>query len=316
MKLGITMEKPKNIQFIKLGSNGSFEKECIERNSSIKLGYNEIDYNSCIAKNWDAVHKEIEEKYKTWKSATTSHRNQIRKFFEEPETTMWITFYQSKLWYCYANEKVILNKDGTKERKTISGWKDHDSKNNTLFIQLLSGRLTKVQGFRGTICDVKEKEYLLHKINNTQSEELASVERNLSELKNSLNKLIKKLNPKDFETFIDLIFRNSGWSRVGTLGKTTKDIDIELLAPVTNERAVIQIKSQSNLKTYLEYKERLSGFIQDYDKMFFVTHTPSNDLVNFAKSNQDEDVILYDSQSLSELCINAGLIEWLINVAP
>jgi len=33
----------------------------------------------------------------------------------------------------------------------------------------LSGRLTKVRGFRGTICDIKEKEYLLNKINNLQS---------------------------------------------------------------------------------------------------------------------------------------------------
>jgi hypothetical protein len=129
------MEQPGNIQFIKLGHNGSFEKECIEINSTIKLGYIEIDFDKCIHKQWDAVKEEIEDKFKTGKSATTSHRNQIGKFFEEPRDTMWITFYQSKLWYCYAEEDIIFNPDGTKERKTVSGWKDCDSKHNTLFIQ-------------------------------------------------------------------------------------------------------------------------------------------------------------------------------------
>ncbi len=172
-----------------------------------------------------------------------------------------------------------------------------------------------MQGFRGTICDVKEKEYLLHKINNTQSVELETVELNLSSLKTSLEKLIKRLNPKDFEVFVDLIFRSSGWSRIGTLGKTTKDIDIELLTPITNERAVVQIKSQSNLKTFKEYKNRLAGFVQDYEKIFFVTHSPSKDLADYIEKNQDEEIIFYDSRRISELCINAGLIEWLINVA-
>jgi hypothetical protein len=64
-----------------------------------------------------------------------------------------------------------------------------------LFFQYLSGRLTKVQGFSGTICEVKEREYLLNKINNTQSIEFATVEKDLQALRKSIQQLIKKLNP-------------------------------------------------------------------------------------------------------------------------
>ena len=61
------------------------------------------------------------------------------------------------------------------------------------------------------------------------------------------------MNPGDFEIFVDLLFRSDGWSRIGTLGKTTKDIDIELISPITNERAIVQVKSQSNLGVYKDY---------------------------------------------------------------
>ena len=308
------MHNPGNVLFIKLGRKGKYEKECIEKKSSIKLGYREIDHSSCINGDWKKVSEQMA-RINTFQTAITSHKNQIRRFYEEPESTMWISFYEGKLWYCYAKSNIILNDDGTKERKTLDGWKDVDANNNTLFIQFLSGRLTKVQSFRGTICDVKEKKYLIHKINNTQSEELANVEKNLKLLKENLEKLIKKLNPKDFEVFIDLIFRSAGWSRAGILGNNVKTIDIELLAPVTNERAVVQVKSESNMKKFQEYKNRLTS-MDEYDKYFYVTHTPSSELQSYIDLQEESDIQIWDAKKLSDLSINAGLIEWLINVAP
>ncbi len=311
----MTIDDPKNILYIKLGARGGYEYECIEQNSSIKIGYGEIDHNLCLAKEWQKVSSQIAQKYKSGKIATTSHKNQIKRFYEEPETTMWITFYKGKLWYCFVKSKITLNPDGTKERKTQDGWKDIDSKNNTLFLQFLSGRLTQVQGFRGTICDVKEKKYLLNKIYNRQSNELAQVEKDLQSLRISLEQLIKNLNPKDFEIFVDLIFRSAGWSRVGALGKTIKTIDIELLAPVTNEKAVVQVKSKSSLKTFKSYESRLSILV-DYDKFYYVTHTPDPKLQEYINSIPATNIQIWDSAKLAELSINAGLIEWLINAAP
>jgi len=308
------METPGNIRFIKLGEKGSYEKYCIE-NARIKLGYHEIDHDLCVNGDWNGVSQLITNKYKTVQTATTSHKNQIKQFYEEPSNTMWITFYNGKLWYCYANCNVILNPDRTKERTVIGSWKDHTCNNSTLFIQYLSGRLTKVQGFRGTICEVKERDYLLHKINNTQSLELVEVERNIESLRSSIQKLIKKLNHKDFEVFIDLLFRSAGWSRIGELGKTVKTIDIELIAPVTNEKAIVQVKSQSSFKIFEEYKYRLLNMME-YEKVFFVTHTPDKKLQSYIDLGHEDSIDIWDSKKLAELSINAGLIEWLINVAP
>ncbi|QEN03293.1 hypothetical protein EW093_00750 [Thiospirochaeta perfilievii] len=308
------MYTPERINFIKLGVKGDFEKECIETNGTIKLGYNEIDHQLCMSGQWEKVSDLITKEYSTVQSATTSHKNQIKKFYEEPESAMWVTFYNNSLWYCFAQPGIQVNDDGSKVRNTVGGWKNIDINGKQLFIQELSGRLTKVQGFRGTICDVKEKEYLLNKINGKQSKEVIAVEKSLVELKKNLKLIIKKLNWKDFEIFIDLIFRSAGWSRVGIAGKTAKTIDLELLAPVTDERAIVQIKSESSLKTFNDYKTDFLN-MNEYDKYFFIVHSPANDLRNYIDSKLEKDIIIYDDSKLSELCINGGLIGFLLDLS-
>lgn len=313
---GELMNVQHNILFIKLGEKGAFESECIEEKGIIKLGYREIPHELCENNKWDDVDLIVENKYNTNKGATTNHRNQIKKFYTEPQSTMWITFFNGKLWYCHACPEVIYDvKEKTKSRKTVDGWHSIDSNNKPLFIQGLSGKLTKVQGFRGTICDVLEKNYLINKINNTQNQMIQNVENNLFDLKVSVAHLIKNLSLQDFEIFVDLIFRNAGWSRVGFLGKTIKTIDIELLAPVTGERAIVQVKSQSDLKLFHDYRERLLSH-SDYHRYFFVTHSPTKQLEEYMASNAEGDVVgdinIWDAKKLAELSINGVLIDWLM----
>ena len=78
-------------------------------------------------------------------------------------------------------------------------------------------------------------------------------------MKNCLCNLIKELTWQDFETLIDLIFTQAGWKRVSKVGKTAKTLDLDLEAPVTNEKCLVQIKSSSDnnqLRKYLrEFKQ-------------------------------------------------------------
>jgi hypothetical protein len=48
---------------------------------------------------------------------------------------------------------------------------------------------------------------------------------------------------------VDLVFANSGWRRIGRVGKTQKTVDIELMLPTTGERAFVQVNrlSQSGI---------------------------------------------------------------------
>lgn len=296
------------VLFIKLGHGGEFEKECIENNQTLRLGYNEVDHNQCLTGQWDKVHEYFttEENSKTF--VATSHSNQIKQFYEEDDKTLWITFYANKLWWCFSKPEITLLSDKTKTRPVIGKWSDKDINNNVLLAGNISGKLLKTQGFRGTICSVPEKKYALAKINCEQMKEIVEVEQAMFNLKTKLTFLIQNLQWKDFETLVDLIFRQAGWQRVGDTGKTQKTLDLELFAPVTGERAIVQIKAQSDLQQFLSYQEQFA-IMNDYDKFFYVVHTAKNNLTNYENETETN---LYLVDKVAELSISAGLVEWII----
>ena len=117
-----------------------------------------------------------------------------------------------------------------------------------------------------------------------------------------------RLQRKDFETLVDLIFRQAGWQRVGDKGKTQKTLDLELYAPVTGERAIVQIKSQSDLKEFEGYQDEFAK-MSDYDKFFYVVHSAKPTLTNYENETETK---LYLIEKAAELTIAAGLVEWVI----
>lgn len=293
--------------FIKLGQGGAWEKNCIE-NGLIRLGYNEADYESCKDRNW----KKIEEHYlNEGKSqiATTGYITQIKYFFDEPEETIWITFYNNKLWWTKAKKDVVLCDDGTKTRLAVSGWSDKDVNGNILYMENLSGKLLKTQGFRGTICTVEEHDYLLRKINSQESQDVIATKNSYATLKNDVSNLIKELTWQDFEVLVDLIFTQAGWQRVSSVGKTIKTLDLDLKAPVTGEKCLVQIKSSSNINELSEYLETFESMDQ-YDKFYYVCHTFKGDPPPL--ENESKLKLMFVDQ-VAELAIDSGLSKWIIS---
>jgi hypothetical protein len=297
------------VLFIKLGEGGKFEKDCIEKSQTLRLGYRDVNHNFCTERDWQKVHDYFttEENSKTF--VATSHTNQIKQFYEEDEKTLWITFYANKLWWCFSKPEITQLSDKTKTRPVIGKWSDKDLNENVLLAGNISGKLLKTQGFRGTICSVPEEKYALAKINCEQIKEVLEVEKAMFDLKSKLTFLIQNLQWKDFETLVDLIFRQAGWQRISDLGKTQKTLDLELLSPVTGERAIVQIKAQSDLKEFLDYEERFVPMNNDYDKFFYVVHSAKNNLNNY---EIETDTKLYLVDKIAELTISAGLVEWII----
>ena len=94
----------------------------------------------------------------------------------------------------------------------------------------LGCKLLATESFQGTICSVSERAYLIHKINGTEEPHVQAAQHALDALIASLVPIIQRLHPKDLELLTDLIFRQSGWNRIGVVGGTTKDIDLDLLS--------------------------------------------------------------------------------------
>jgi hypothetical protein len=300
--------KPIKVLFIKLGPAGKYEQDCIEKNQTLQLGYGEADHNLCIHGDWKSVRDYFIQIEKAKPFVATSHSNQIKQFYEEGDQTLWVTFYANKFWWCFSKPDITLNADKTKTRPVIGKWSDRDIKGKLLTADTISGKLLKTQGFRGTICSVPEEKYALAKINSEQMNEVVEVELALKTLKEKLSELIKHLQWKDFETLIDLIFRQAGWQRVGATGKTQKTLDLDLFAPVTGESAMVQIKSKSDLKEFDYYQTEFAK-MTNYDKFFYVVHSPKNDLLAY---QNDTDTKLYFIDKVTELTIAAGLVEWVI----
>lgn len=299
--------------FIKLGSNGDWEKKCIEE-GYLKLGYDDVDHDLCLQGGsvWD---KEIKESfpYGNNAGAVTRHINQVRKFYEEPETTLWITFFGDCLYWCFSKPEVYL--DGkAKIRPVIGQWSNCDINGKELIKGRLSGKLLTTQSFRGTICDVSEFNYLLHKINGTNEPHVQRAEDSLDALIEAVKPIIKNLHYKDLETLTDLIFRQAGWQRTGVSGEVEKDIDLDLISPLTNERIAVQVKSQANLKTFECYKKRFENMI-GYSRFYFVTHSEDKKLRDAVTDLDDELMIFWGVNKLAEYSVKNGLLGWLIDKA-
>ena len=297
------------VLFIKLGGKGEWEKECIEGpNPCIRLGYRSKQHQECLAGNWDAVWQYWHTTGNKTEGKATEATNQVKAFYTADEQTLWITFYNRKLWWCFAGSQVDEWPDESRIRKTLGPWSCKDCSGNELHIDGLSGGLTKVRGFRGTICTVGQKAYLLDRLNGIFPAEVLHAQECLAQLEAAVEKLIPRLGWKDFELLCDLIFTQAGWQRISSLGGPEKTVDMELLSPVTGKRAIVQVKSEADLKTFLDYKQRFEA-LNDDAEAYFVVHSPKPDL---ATHQADDSVFLLTADRLAKLVISSGLSQWLI----
>ncbi|MDO4431641.1 MAG: restriction endonuclease [Lonepinella koalarum] len=305
------MSNPK-IRYIKLGFGGSEAQWCID-NHSIYLGYGYIDlHNNASVGNWEQVMNILlgeGEHTGHQKGAAIRHLNQIKTFYELTETDYFITFHQNKLWWCQPKGKAepYYNDKNERIRYTLNSWSDKDLNGNILWEDHIDGRISQVQAFRGTICEIQESEQLLRIIKGEMKEETKIAIAAREHLQESLYPLIAALNPDDFELLTDLIFARLGWQRESVLGKTKKGVDLVLHNPISNKTVNVQIKSRCD-------KSELEQFIYDCNTQeqegYFVVHNDSEDLRQITE--KVPGITLWGKIEVSQLCIKLGLVDWLI----
>lgn len=299
--------KPKEVLYIKLGIGSEWNRECIKKGIA-KIGFNEIDIRDIKNRNWNKIHDLYSKKYSNL--AASLYANQIKKFFLANTETIWITFDAQNLWWCQLKGELHENADKTKYRKTINGWSSKSIKGSQLFKDDLSGTLLAVQGYRSTICNVQDAEYVINKINAEELLEIKNIEKDLCQLTESVAALIKRLKPADFELLVDLIFRDMGCQRIGKVGGTQKTKDIELIAPATKERYLVQVKSKTELSEFLNYEKRFID-LENYSKYFYVYHSTKDKKMEALKNDMEAGIIIWRIREIAEHTINSGLIDWL-----
>jgi hypothetical protein len=293
------------VYFIKLGRGGEWEEECI-RQGTVKMGFADSDHKACLDGKWKRITARYLRQGKP-KGKATEYTNQLRTFYESDSKTLWITFSDNRLWWCFLDKSVKRLSDGNKIRRVIGRWSDKDTHGNRLNINGLDGKLSMVRQFRGTICKI-EPRLALKAINAEVSPQVMRTRNVMLWLRKTIADMITHLCWKDFELLVDLIFTRAGWQRVRELGKTEKSVDLELDSPVLGEKAMVQVKSQSSrgeLERYWRDFCRMKGF----SRFFYVVHTPNKNLHQLPKRKHLRVLLAED---IAELSINSGLTEWIL----
>jgi hypothetical protein len=298
-----------DVRFIKLGAKGELEKQCIA-DGTIRLGYEMVPYEFGAEGKWEEVHK-IFAANNGDRGAATRHVNQIRDFYQAPSTWIWITFSGDSMYWCFADAQVTRLDTGESIRKAIGGWHCDDINGKRLTKTRLSGALLAVQGFRGTICST-DAAYVINKINAKNPPYVTAANDAVNQLENTLQPVIAALSWGDFELLVDLLFRNSGWNRIGDLGGIEKDIDLALESPVTGERIAVQVKSRANAGQFEEWKQQCMAMV-GFHRFYFVTHWPIATLERGQQGASFHSQFNYWGPSIiAKSVLRNGLAQWLI----
>lgn len=300
----------KTARYIKLGKGGGYETVALER-GELHFGFGQVPHATALTLDLEQI-KECQIAAGRSGKAAADDAREIADFYQLDRDCLWVTFARGRMWWTFAETEVIwLGGDGKSTgqriRKCIGGWKNIDIKGAPLKLESLSTILTKVVGYRRTICAV-DKDYVLRRINGTIEPVVLKSNRAQRMLLDTLGEAVRLLDWRDLETLTDIIFARSGWHRITKLGGTQKLIDLALEQPVTNERCAIQVKSSASQRNLIEFV-KLADETDNFDRLFFVCHSPKQDL---KLPPGRDDVHIWSAAELSKTALRLGLADWVI----
>ncbi len=312
----LDFSKIKQARYIKLGPKGNWDALCFS-DSTLRLGYPQVPHEMAIRGDAAPIQKIFVDN-ETEKGASTRHVNQVIDFYRCGEDTLWITFSGGMMWWGVAKPEVTLidydleghDKRGNRYRQMLDGWHNTDINGKTLYRTDISGFLTQKAAYRGTICDVsgREYDYLLCLIKGEPLPEVRAAQQAKKAMLTSLEALISHLNPKDFELLVDLVFMRGGWQRMGVAGGLEKTVDLELIQPLTQERAAVQVKSDTDQAQLTSYLQQFKAM--NMSRYFYVYHTSKLPL-----TCADDKVKLMGPAELAQSVANFGLMDWVMQKA-
>jgi hypothetical protein len=295
----------RNAFFIKLGRGGKWEKDSIDR-GLMRIGWHEIPLAEINAGKWKDIERRIR-KDMADPGAAKRDLNALRVAVASTEQDVWITFYAGCLWWCRLAPGAVEEDATSKFRRTVAPWSYLDVRGGRLQTANIPGILSQLQGFRGVICRVREANRLRSLLSAEPSLAHQAVMRARADLANEVRAALGELHWKDFETLVDLLFRQAGWRRLSMLGETMKFVDLELEEPINHERYQVQIKAKADLADFMGYRDQFAG--KGFRKLFFVVHSPTATL---AAQQGNDAVELVLPERLSQMIVDAGMVNWLL----
>lgn len=296
----------KNAYYIKLGAGGRWADDSIT-NGLLRIGWSGIPLPDIHEKRWERIRERLAEEHSN-KGTVTSDLGRLQDIAASTPEDIWITFHKSYLWWARLDSGLIEEDSISKFRRVQDSWRNTDQHGQPLLANQIPGRISQLQGFRGTACSVRESAALARLIAGEPSPEYVAASQARRALIEQVTKAVQQLHWKDFETLVDLVFRQAGWTRKSVLGETMKFADLELEEPITGDQYQVQIKSTADVKDLVNYAEQFSA--GTFRRLYFVVHSPTPRLRHAASPHEKVEVVL--PERLSEFVVDGGLVNWLL----
>lgn len=324
--MNIDLDRITKARFIKLGRGAeSVEQRCIAAGMGSIGFWSSIDEFNLLAisGSWDEYKEKVLDDIQSnpaWdhkslrakRQHATSATNQVKEFFTSGEETLWITFHDLHLYFGTFSGDFLPGIDGSLggcARQLSHGWSNKDIHGNPLFIDRLSGNLTKVRMNRGTSCGLNDSQlgYLKRRLAGVVPEFVREIDDSREQMVNAVSNALAELQPKDFEVLVEILFSRV-WRRVGKAGGGLRFVDITFEDPMNPDRIIgVQVKSETSKRQLFDYLDRKD--IDRYDHFYFVYHTLSGEL---DADEIDESVVtLIGRMQLANLVVDSGLTHWL-----
>jgi hypothetical protein len=301
------------VRYIKLGEKGKWVRRALSQ-GILPFGYRAVDHVSCAEGNWEEVRGQLIGMGRRNGGVSQGVR-ELKDFYGLPDDTLWVTMTDGHVWWTFAHGPVIETDEAdpeapTRFRRTRNGWCKTSLTGVPLTVRSLSSALTSTANYKMTVCAIKQADYLLRKICDEADPLRAAAQVLKAETIQLAVKMIRRLDWRDFETLVDLIFMRCGWHRISALGRGQADVDLILKQPVTSETAWVQVKSSSSQAEFHEYLDR---FQRDgsCDCFFFICHSAASAL----SAPHDAKIHLWSAERVASAASEAGLLDWLVDHA-
>jgi hypothetical protein len=300
----------RNAYYIKLGRGGCWESDSITR-SLLRIGWRKQSLEDINSGRWSEIEHQLRSELAGRPGEATTALNRLRDIAQSTPDDVWITFHGANMWWARLAASSVEGDETSKFRRIQGKWSDKSLKGQSLVISELPGKIAQLQRFQRTVCSVRETGLLRRVLAGDRSPLALEISAHRERLAVAAKNAIEQLHWKDYETLVDLVFRDTGWIRVSILGQQVKGYDLELREPITQDKYLVQIKSEASLKDVMK---AVSQFFpdhapSDYKKLFFFTHHPASDLLD--ATDLPDCVDLIPPQRLADLVIDAGLSRWL-----
>jgi hypothetical protein len=148
---------PNQVRYIKLGWHGEWEEVCV-RNGIIRLGFwtgKPSRFKLCSAGKWEDLRMAFLKGNDPIRASNFT--NQIRHFFEDDGSALWITFHGNHMYWGFLGpDRPQADAEGRTWRTVVDGWGCEDLNGRVLTKERVGAALAKYAKFPGTSCDLKK----------------------------------------------------------------------------------------------------------------------------------------------------------------